>query len=100
MNQKGKSMIATPEEQKLIDQVHIGSIVQHYSGKKMKVLAVARHTEDNSLNVVYQKMYNCDKFGDRAIVMRPLKMFVENVLHNGEEVPRFKVIEKPSCACC
>ena len=93
-------MIATPEEQTLIEQIHLGSIVQNYKGKKMKVLAIARHTEDNSLNVVYQKMYKCEKFGDHAIVVRPLKMFVETVLYNGEPIPRFKIVEKPSCACC
>ncbi len=93
-------MITTPEEKKLVDQIQVGSIVQHYKGKQMKILAVARHTEDNTLYVVYQKLYNCERFGDRAIVIRPIKMFLENVLVNGVELPRFKVLEKAACACC
>lgn len=93
-------MKATPKEQELIEQLPIGSIVKHYKGKKMRVLAIARHTEDKSLLVVYQKLDKCETFGDHAIVVRPLEMFLENVLVNGEEVPRFEVVETPSCACC
>lgn len=94
------ALIATKEEQMMIDQIPAGSIVQHYKGKQMRVLAIARHTEDNTLYVVYQKLYNCDKFGDKAIVVRPLKMFVETVLHNGQEVARFKVLQQHACSCC
>ncbi len=85
-------MIASPEEQKLISQVPIGSVVRHYKGKEMKVLAVARHTEDGTLYVVYQKLYNCERFGDQAVVIRPLKMFVENVAVDGKQVPRFALV--------
>ena len=93
-------MIASHEEQEMINQLPIGCTVQHYKGKKMKVLAIARHTEDHSLYVVYQKHYNCEVFGDNAIVIRPLKMFLETVFVNGEELPRFKVIEKAHSCCC
>lgn len=93
-------MIATPEEQELISRLPIGSIVRHYKGKKMKVLTIARHTEDHSLYVVYQKLYNCETFGNHAIVIRPLKMFLENVVFNGEIVPRFEVVQAHSCSCC
>ncbi len=90
-------MIASSEEQKALSQVHVGSVVQHYKGMKMKVLAIARHTETQELHVVYQKLYNCEKFGDQAIVIRPLGMFVENVVHNGNIVPRFAVIKEHAC---
>lgn len=93
-------MNATKEEQALIDRIAVGSIVQHYKGKQMQVLGIARNTEDHTLYVVYQKLYNCEKFGDQAIVIRPLKMFLENVLVDGEEVPRFKIVETSSCSCC
>ncbi|MFA6915117.1 MAG: DUF1653 domain-containing protein [Parachlamydiales bacterium] len=87
-------MIATIEEQAQINQLPIGCTVQHYKGNKMKVLAIARHTEDHTLYVVYQKLYKCDKFGDKAIVIRPLKMFLENVNLNGQSVPRFKIVDE------
>lgn len=86
-------MIATPEEQELIDQLPIGCTVEHYKGKRMQVLTIARHTEDHTLYVVYQKLYNCERFGDRAVVVRPLKMFLETVVVNGVEQPRFRVVE-------
>lgn len=92
-----KIMKATSEEQKLIDQLPIGCTVQHYKGMKMKVLAIARHTEDHTLNVVYQKLYNCEHFGDHAVVIRPLKMFLEKVTVNGKQVPRFEIIEDEAC---
>lgn len=85
---------ATPEEQRLISQLPVGCIVRHYKGQKMKVLAIARHTEDYSLNVVYQKMYDCERFGSQAIVIRPLRMFLEKVKVNGAEVPRFEIVEE------
>jgi len=88
---------ASPEEHELINQLPIGSIVKHYKGKKMKVLAIARHSEDHSLYVVYQKQYKCELFGDHAIVIRPLKMFLEKVLVNGDLVPRFELINEPAC---
>lgn len=92
-------MKTTPEEQALIDQLPIGSTVQHYKGKKMRVLAFARHSEDGTLYVVYQKLYNCETLGDHAIVIRPLKMFMEQVLVNGDLVPRFKIVHE-KCSCC
>ncbi len=90
-------MIATPEEQKLIAQIHIGAVVQHYKGKKMKILSIARHTENRELHVVYQKLYDCEIFGNQAIVIRPLKMFLENVVYNGALVPRFQVVKEHAC---
>jgi hypothetical protein len=85
-------MIATEQEQELLRQVQVGSIVRHFKGKKMKVLAVARHSEDLSLYVVYQKLYYCERFGDHAIFVRPLAMFLEKVVHDGVEVPRFQIL--------
>lgn len=87
-------MIATAEEQELIDQLPIGCTVEHYKGKQMQVLAIARHTEDHTLYVVYQKLYNCERFGDRAVVVRPLTMFLETVVVNGVKQPRFRVVEE------
>lgn len=92
------------EEQDLIDRVPIGELVQHYKGKIMRVLGIARHTETRELLVVYQKQYKCEEFGDYAVVVRPIKMWLENVTVNGKSMPRFSVIEEPehhhSGSCC
>ena len=74
--------------------IPVGSIVQHYKGGRMKVLSIARHSEDLSWYVVYQKLYFCEEFGDQAIFVRPMAMFLENVVVDGVEVPRFKVVEE------
>ena len=67
-----------------MDEVKIGGIYRHYKNKEYKVLAVATHTETLEKMVVYQALY-----GERGIWVRPLQMFVEKVLVDGKEVPRF-----------
>lgn len=57
---------------------------QHYKGGLYEVLAIAKHTETLEDLVVYQALY-----GDRGIWVRPLKMFMETVLLEGQECPRF-----------
>lgn len=67
-----------------MDEVKIGGIYRHYKNKDYKVLAVATHTETLEKMVVYQALY-----GERGIWVRPLQMFVEKVLVDGKEIPRF-----------
>lgn len=82
----------TEEEQGLVDKVHIGAVFRHYKGKEMKVLHIARHSEDLSLHVVYQKLYVDEQFGSQAIFVRPLAMFLEKVVVQGVEMPRFALV--------
>jgi len=90
------SEVAKQEEEAFKAQVPIGSLFEHYKGKQYKVLAIARSSEDLQLWVVYQSLYDSKDFGDHALWIRPLKFFVENVLVEGNEVPRFRLIsEKP-----
>jgi len=48
---------------------------------------VARHSETGEQLVVYTPLY-----GDGGLWVRPLSMFQETVQHEGQEVPRFKLI--------
>lgn len=64
-----------------------GSIYEHYSGKKYKFLSVARHSETLEELAVYQALY-----GDQDVWVRPLLMFLENVVINGKEVARFTLL--------
>lgn len=48
----------------------------------------AINTETDELMVVYQAEY-----GERKIFVRPLIMFLEMVLVDGQEIPRFRKIE-------
>jgi hypothetical protein len=72
-------------------QNHSNAHYQHYkNGKTYKILHIGRHSETGEEMVVYQALYYSDKFGDMSIWVRPKTMFFENVIHNGESVPRFK----------
>ncbi len=62
---------------------------QHYKGKFYEVLAVAHHSETLEELVVYKALYKTE-FGENSWWVRPKKMFIENVMINGKEIPRFK----------
>ncbi|MFK7730030.1 MAG: DUF1653 domain-containing protein [Pseudomonadales bacterium] len=63
-------------------------IYQHYKGPRYQVLLLAKHTETDEQMVVYQALY-----GERGYWIRPLSMFCETVLVDGQERPRFEQIE-------
>ncbi len=58
---------------------------RHYKGNFYEVIEVARHSETEEEMVVYRKLY-----GDHSLWVRPLGMFLENVVVDGCEVPRFE----------
>ncbi len=88
--------LSRTKEEGLRARVPINGIFEHYKGKRYKALAIARSSEDLQLWVVYQALYNCQRFGDHALWIRPLEFFVESVEVNGREVPRFRLIsERP-----
>lgn len=63
-------------------------LYRHYKGNDYEVIGVARHSEDESELVVYRPLY-----GDKALWVRPLSMFIEHVQVGEELVPRFAYIE-------
>lgn len=68
--------------------IAVGSIYEHYKGHRYKIFALARHSETLEELVVYQALYN-----GSDIWVRPLCMFLENVMVNGQSLPRFKLVE-------
>lgn len=60
---------------------------RHYKGQYYDVYEVATHSEDESLLVVYRPCY-----GEKALWVRPLTMFIESVNLDGNRVPRFEYI--------
>lgn len=62
---------------------------RHYKGQHYVVLGVARHSETEEELVVYRQDY-----GDRGLWVRPLAMFLETVVIDGQPRPRFEFLEK------
>lgn len=88
------SMELLTKEEDLLSKVPLGAIFRHYKGKDYKILQIARHSEDLSLQVVYQGLYDSEEFGHQPIWVRPLRMFIEEVVIDGVKGPRFKLLKK------
>lgn len=65
---------------------------KHYKGNSYEVIGVARHSETLEELVVYRALYKHKVYGDNSLWVRPKTMFLENVIVNGKEVPRFAPI--------
>ncbi len=60
---------------------------RHYKGPEYEVLGVARHSETEEFHVVYRPLY-----GEGALWIRPLAMFIEWVEVGGVRRPRFEQV--------
>ena len=70
------------------DEIKLG-VYRHYKGNKYLVLGVAMHSETKEKLVVYVTLYDNDL---APLWVRPLAMFNEEVVVEGERRPRFKWI--------
>lgn len=57
---------------------------RHYKGNEYEVIAVATHSETEEKLVVYRLLY-----GDFSYWVRPMSMFLDTVIVDGVEQPRF-----------
>jgi hypothetical protein len=60
---------------------------RHYKGRDYIVIGVARHSETEEELVVYRTDY-----GDKSLWVRPKAMFLEMVMVDGVQSPRFRWI--------
>ncbi|MFP1681501.1 DUF1653 domain-containing protein [Alloalcanivorax sp. C16-1] len=60
---------------------------RHFKGNEYQVLGTATHSETGEALVVYRPLY-----GDGDLWVRPLAMFQETVLRDGQERPRFAFV--------
>ena len=65
-------------------------IYRHYKGPEYQVYEVARHSETEEQLVVYRPLY-----GKADLWVRPLSMFIESVVFEGQSVPRFQWLRDP-----
>lgn len=74
-----------------MDEVKLAYYQHSKSEKFYEVIGVARNSEDpNEEIVVYKALYDDHIFGKNALWIRPKKMFLETVVVQGKEVPRFR----------
>ena len=64
-------------------------IYKHYKGNRYEVIGVAKHSETLEKLVVYKALYQTE--GENLWV-RPFKMFIESVVIEGKEIPRFEYL--------
>lgn len=79
---------SSPSLSPIANSIIVGSLYEHYKGHRYKVVGVARHSETLEEMVVYQALYR-----EGGIWVRPMEMFLENVVINGHPQPRFKLVE-------
>lgn len=63
-------------------------VYEHYKGNQYRVVGVARHSETLEELVVYEALY-----GDHGLFVRPLGMFLEDVVIEGVTKPRFRFVK-------
>ena len=77
-----------------MEDIAVGSVYRHTRVKKLyKILGLGHHTETLEEVVVYQGLYDDEKFGHHPVWIRPRVMFEERVEVEGKEVPRFELVE-------
>lgn len=69
-----------------MNSVKLG-LYRHYKGQEYRVLGTATHSETLEDLVLYQPQY-----GERGYWVRPITMFLEEVVVDGKAMPRFAYI--------
>ena len=67
---------------------------KHYKWRLYEVIWIAKHSETLEDMVVYQALYDDEKFGKNSLWVRSKKMFLETVEVNWKKIKRFEKIEK------
>lgn len=69
--------------------VEIGAKYRHFKGHEYEVIAIAKDSENLAPMVVYRALY-----GEGQVWVRPLSMFVENVVRDDYNGPRFVKVDR------
>ena len=60
-----------------------------------EVVGLGRNTEEKTYTVLYRPMYENNWMKPADLQSRPYEMFMEKVMKDGKEVPRFSLITDP-----
>jgi len=64
-------------------------IYRHFKGNRYQVIDIATHSETAEQFVVYRALY-----GDNGMWIRPIGMFDETIIRDGETFKRFQLDEQ------
>ena len=64
-------------------------LYRHFKGMLYQVVGLAKHSETLDPLVIYQALY-----GDYGLWVRPAGMFLEQVMHNNQQVSRFEFLDE------
>lgn len=64
-------------------------LYKHYKGNIYEVIGVAKHSETIEEMVVYKATYQAE---GQNLWVRPLKLFLETIIVNGQSIKRFEKI--------
>lgn len=82
------SQEALPDFSAIAKTIMVGSLYEHYKGLRYKIIGIALHSETLEELVVYQGLY-----GEGSMWVRPMTVFLENIVINGQSKPRFKLVQ-------
>ncbi|MGH1468185.1 MAG: DUF1653 domain-containing protein [Bdellovibrionales bacterium] len=68
----------------------LNRVYEHYKGKRYRVLNIVKHSESLEDLVLYECLYEND-LGKHWV--RPLQMFLEEVVVDGVKRSRFKLLD-------
>lgn len=76
-----------------MDKIKIGKYI-HFKGSIIEVIGVALHSETQEEMVVYLHPDPVKGLTANTMWVRPVDMFLENVIIDGKSIPRFKYINQ------
>jgi hypothetical protein len=76
-------------------QIKLGKY-RHYKSKTnlYQVLGLAKHSETEEELVIYKPLYTNDFLPEGMFMVRPYKMFFEDVVFEGKTIPRFEWVSE------